>query len=89
MMSQSKERSMSLYPFTPSGYPTKIHYVLCGSSAFLFLEGILAHAREPKYMEVGHFRFEATPSLVGGLILDISMGRYFLDVGCTIKCFIP
>jgi hypothetical protein len=22
--------------------------VLCGSSAFLFLEGILAHAREPK-----------------------------------------
>jgi hypothetical protein len=29
---------------------------------------------------VGHFRFEATPSLVGGLILDISMRIYVLDV---------
>jgi hypothetical protein len=40
--------SISLYPFTPLGYPTKIHYVLYGSSAFLFSEGIWAHAREPK-----------------------------------------
>jgi hypothetical protein len=36
------------YPFTSSAYPTKIHLVLCGSSAFLFSKGILAHAREPK-----------------------------------------
>jgi hypothetical protein len=48
MMSQSEERSISLYPFKLSGYPTKIHSVLCGSSAFLFLEGIWVHAREPK-----------------------------------------
>jgi hypothetical protein len=34
--------------FTSSGYLTKIHYVLYGSSAFLFSEGIWAHAREPK-----------------------------------------
>jgi hypothetical protein len=41
-----------------------------------------------EYTKVVHFRFEATPSLIGGLILDISMGRYILDVGYTIKCFI-
>jgi hypothetical protein len=48
MMRWSKEISISLYPFTPLGYPTKIHSVLYGSSAFLFSEGIWAHAREPK-----------------------------------------
>ena len=42
-----------------------------------------------EYADVGHFRFEATPSLVEGLILNISMGRSILDVGCTIKCFNP
>jgi hypothetical protein len=30
----------------PSRYPTKIQSMLYGSSSFLFLEGILAHARE-------------------------------------------
>jgi hypothetical protein len=42
-----------------------------------------------KNAKVGHFRFEAAPSLVGGLILDKSMGRYVLDVCCTVKCFNP
>ena len=48
MMSRSEERSISRYPFTPSRYLTKIHSVLCGSSAFLFSKGIWAHARELK-----------------------------------------
>jgi hypothetical protein len=42
-----------------------------------------------EYTEVGHFWFEATPSLEGGLILDGSMGIFFSDVGCSIKCLIP
>jgi hypothetical protein len=42
-----------------------------------------------KNVKVGHFRFEATPSLVGGLILDRSMGRSVLDVCFTFKCFVP
>jgi hypothetical protein len=48
MMSQSEKISISQYPFTLFGYPTIIHSVLCGSSTFLFLDGIWAHAREPK-----------------------------------------
>jgi hypothetical protein len=48
MMSQYKKKSMSMYPFTPSGYPTKKHSILSGSSAFLFSEEIMAHAHEPK-----------------------------------------
>jgi hypothetical protein len=39
--------------------------------------------------KVGHFQFEAAPSLIGGLILDRSVRRYVLDVCCTIKCFVP
>jgi hypothetical protein len=35
-------------------------------------------------MKVGHFHFEAAPSLLGGLILDISMGRSILDA-CLMK----
>jgi hypothetical protein len=42
-----------------------------------------------KNAKVGHFRFEATPSLIEGLILDRSMGRYFLDVCCIVKGFGP
>jgi hypothetical protein len=40
-------------------------------------------------MKVGHLWFEATPSLVGGIILDRSMGRFVLDVCCIVKCFGP
>jgi hypothetical protein len=89
MMSQSEEISTSLYPLAPLGYPTKIHSVLCGSSAFLFSEGIQAHACEPKNMKMGHFQFEATLSLVGVLLLEISMGRSILYVCFTIKFFVP
>jgi hypothetical protein len=42
-----------------------------------------------KNAKVGHFQFEATQSLVRGIILDRYMGRFFLDVCCTFKCFIP
>jgi hypothetical protein len=42
-----------------------------------------------EYTEVGHFQFEGTPSLIGGLILDRYMRRSILVVGCTIKCFNP
>jgi hypothetical protein len=42
-----------------------------------------------KNAKVGHFRFEASPSLVGGLILDISMRRSVLDVCFTVKFFGP
>jgi len=38
-------------------------------------------------MKVGHFQFEAAPSLVGGFILEISIKRPILDVGCTIELF--
>jgi hypothetical protein len=48
MMIWSLEGSMSMHPFTLSRYPTKIHAVLWESNVFLFLEGIQAHAREPK-----------------------------------------
>jgi hypothetical protein len=41
-----------------------------------------------KYKEVGHFLFEVTPSLEGGLILEKSMGIFFLDAGCTTNFFI-
>jgi hypothetical protein len=42
-----------------------------------------------KNWKVGHFWFEAAPSLIGGLILDRSMGGFVLDVCCTVKCFDP
>ena len=42
-----------------------------------------------KNEKVGHLWFEASPCLVGGLILDRSMGRYILDVCCIVKCFDP
>jgi hypothetical protein len=88
MMSQFEERSISQYPFTLSGYPKKMHSVLYGSSDLLFLEGILAMHVNQKY-ESGHFWFEVAPSLVGGLMLDRSMGRSVLDVCCKVKCFDP
>jgi hypothetical protein len=34
MMSQSVEGSINMYPFTSSGYPTKMQGVLCGSKDF-------------------------------------------------------
>jgi hypothetical protein len=48
MISWLIEGSISLYPFTPYGYPTKIHAILYVSSDFLFLNGIQAHTREMK-----------------------------------------
>jgi hypothetical protein len=40
-----------------------------------------------KNAKVVHFQFEDTLSLVGGIILDRSMGRYVLDVCFIIKRF--
>jgi hypothetical protein len=51
--------------------------------------GNLGPCTRTKNVKVGHFWFEATPSLVGDLILDISMGRFVLDVCFTVKCFSP
>ena len=42
-----------------------------------------------KNVKVGHFWFEVAPSLVGGVILEISMWRYVLYVCCTVKFFSP
>jgi hypothetical protein len=53
------------------------------------LTGNLVPCTKTEYTKVGHFRFEATLSLVGGLILDKFMGRLVLDVGCTINFFSP
>jgi hypothetical protein len=40
--------------------------------------GNLGPCTQLKIQKMGHFRFESAPSLVGGLILDIYMGRYIL-----------
>jgi hypothetical protein len=51
--------------------------------------GNLGPCTRTKNAKVGHFRFEAAPSLVGGLILERYMGRFVLDVCCTVKFFEP
>jgi hypothetical protein len=53
------------------------------------LRGNAGPCMRTKNLKVGHFRFEVAPSLVGGLILDRSIGRSVLDVCCIVKCFGP
>ena len=66
-------------------------YTLCAMwiKCLPLLRGNPGPCKRMEYMEVGHFWIEATLSLVGGLILEKSMRRSVLDVGCTIKCFNP
>jgi hypothetical protein len=80
MMRWSMERSMNLYPFTLSGYKKNTLSTLW-IKCLPILRGNPRPCMRTEYMEVGHFRFEATPSLEGGFILDRSMGRSILDVG--------
>jgi hypothetical protein len=47
-MSWSVEGLISLYSFTPYGYPKKIHALLFGYSSFIFSEGMWAHPHDPK-----------------------------------------
>jgi hypothetical protein len=53
------------------------------------LKGNHGPCTRTEYMKVGHFRFEAAPSLEGGFILEKYTGRFVLYVGCIIKFFSP